>query len=349
MRITQSQNSERNSAMFKLTYPIITIFFLAFLGCQKEGPTSPEEKGKISLGFSLKAAKAVGANVTRVSVSISKETFADSLDLAASADSAWGTFTNLVPGTYTIFVKVYDGTSLLGTGSGQGTVATGQTTTVRITINFSSGNLQVIVDWNITSSITLSGRQIRGLAYDSGVLWAIHSVPAVGNIIKISKINISNGQILLESSDKPWNGRGITVGGGALWIADAFSDVIRKIDPSNFNQLASFSTPGSEPNGITFDGSSLWLTDPYFQKIYKLNTSGGVISNFNIPNAFRTGLEWEGIGMWTNTDTNKVSFYTTAGIITATKTLGHNIGFDIAIGNGKVYASSGDKIYILNW
>lgn len=137
-----------------LTFVII-LFSSTFLGCQKEGPTSSstEERGTLFLGFSLKAASEAGANITRVNVTISKGTFVDSLYLSISADSAFGTFTNLLIGTYTIVVKVYDGTTLLGTGSGQGTVIANQTTTVRITVDLFSGNLQVIVDWNIPSSV----------------------------------------------------------------------------------------------------------------------------------------------------------------------------------------------------
>jgi glutamine cyclotransferase len=218
------------------------------------------------------------------------------------------------------------------------------------TVDFQLSQIDSIT-FSIESSITLPGRAIKGLAYDSGILWAIATI---GDSTKIYRINPDNGQILLESSSQlNWNGRGITVGAGFLWIVDPTADVIRKLDPSNFSQLASFNTPGSEPNGITFDGTNLWLTDPFFQKIYQLSTTGGVISYFNIPNAFRNGLEWEGTGMWTNTDTNKVSFYTTTGTITTTKTLEQNIYtyiYDIAIGDGKVYISNGgDKIYIEIW
>ncbi len=127
----------------------VAIFIISvFLGCQKESPTSPEEYGRLSIAFSLKPARDAGANVTRVSVSISKDTYADSLDLIISGDSASGTFTNLLIGTYTISVNIYDGTTLIGTGSGQATVANDQTVSVRITVTLFSGNLEVLVGWN---------------------------------------------------------------------------------------------------------------------------------------------------------------------------------------------------------
>ena len=87
---------ERSSVMYTNKFTLITMMVISFLGCNKEAPTSPQEKGQISLAFSLKAAEVVGASITRVNVSVSKDSFTDSLDLAVSADSAWGTFTNLV-------------------------------------------------------------------------------------------------------------------------------------------------------------------------------------------------------------------------------------------------------------
>lgn len=127
---------------------IAVLVISVFLGCQKENPTSPEEYGRLSIAFSLKPARDAGANVTRVSVSISKDTYADSLDLVISGDSASGTFTNLLIGSYTISVNLYDGTTLIGTGSGQATVLNGQTVSVRITVTLFSGNLEVLVGWN---------------------------------------------------------------------------------------------------------------------------------------------------------------------------------------------------------
>ena len=134
----------------RFTTSVVVLFISVFLGCQKDSPTSPtpEERGKLSIAFSLKAARDAGANATRVAVSISRATYTESIDLTISGDSASGTFTNLLIGTYTVSVKIYDGTTLIGTGSGQATVSNGQTSTVRIMVTLFSGNLEVIVGWN---------------------------------------------------------------------------------------------------------------------------------------------------------------------------------------------------------
>ena len=207
-------------------------------------------------------------------------------------------------------------------------------------------------------SIELSGRVLHGLAYDSGVLWATHR-DNFGKF-RISKINPTTGQILLESNDLGQSSaaRGITVALGSLWISDARNDDITRIDPANFNVISSFNTPGSEPNGIAFDGTNLWLTDPFFQKIYELNTSGGVVSNFVVGPDRRPALEWENNGMWTNNGATGLSHYLPDGTIDDSVTItglpDGTVIYDLAIGSGKVYLSTHhsvlpSRIYILDW
>lgn len=50
--------------------------------------------------------------------------------------------------------------------------------------------------------ITLSGRSVRGITFDSGVLWVIHTqIGGNGNVVKISKVDPGTGQTLLGSVD----------------------------------------------------------------------------------------------------------------------------------------------------
>jgi PGAP1-like protein/WD40-like Beta Propeller Repeat len=200
----------------------------------------------------------------------------------------------------------------------------------------------------------LQCRLIRGIAYDAGVLWITNSAPDVSNVIRISKINAGTGATQAESNDLNWNGRGITVGGGSLWVADALADVVHRVDPSSLAEVGPpFSTPGSEPTGIAFDGSDLWLTDPPLQRIYHLSTGGTALGSFSIANGTGQGLEWESNGLWTNSSATEQSHYLTSGTIDATRTLlglpsGTSVG-DIAIGNGKVYIPAGSTIYTQDW
>lgn len=208
--------------------------------------------------------------------------------------------------------------------------------------------------WVEAVSFSFTGRSLLGIAYGAGVLWATEEVAR--DVVRILKIDAQTGQLLSESGTMGWNGRGITVGQGSLWVTDALADVIHEVNLDDFTEMRPpFRTPGTEPTGIAFDGTDLWLIDPFFERIYQLSTTGDVISSLAVPNAFRTGLEWETDGVWTTTAETEVSHYPTDtdGTISATKTLeslpSGTFVYDIAIGDGKVYISAGDTIYARDW
>lgn len=204
------------------------------------------------------------------------------------------------------------------------------------------------------ATTVFSGRFLRGLAYDSGVLWVLHSQQGgTSDIIRIAKIDCITGELLQESGDLGWNGRGVTVASGSLWVADAHADVIRRLDLADLTEQDSFATPGSEPNGLAFDGASLWLTDPFFERVYRLSLNGAVMGSFPISNSFRNGLEWDSLGLWTNTDKAVISRYLQNGTISMVRPLaGLPVGvqiYDIAIGAGLLYISAGDTIFVQDW
>ncbi len=135
-----------------MTKRIILIIFLSFvlliINCSKKSPpTEPEEVADLTVNMLLKPATANGYNVTRVHVRITRNTFADSMDLTIDGESASGTFTGLKVGTYQIEVWVYEDTTLIATGSGTGQVKAGKTVNVTITVTFLTGNLGLTVNW----------------------------------------------------------------------------------------------------------------------------------------------------------------------------------------------------------
>ena len=99
--------------------------------------------------MSLQPAFEHGFDVTRVTVTITRGDFIDSLNLNISGHTASGTFYDLAEGTYEITVEVYENETLIASGSGTGVVVAGETTTVQITLEFTgqTGNLEIVVDW----------------------------------------------------------------------------------------------------------------------------------------------------------------------------------------------------------
>lgn len=198
-----------------------------------------------------------------------------------------------------------------------------------------------------------------GLAYDSGYLWVTHMPHGNSDLVIIYKLDPVSHQVVSESDEFNWNGRGICVANNSLWVVDALHDDIHELDPVTFEEKSNFSTPGTEPCGITSDGVNLWLTDPWYQSIYELDLFGQVLSSFSIPDEYRTGLEWDETGMWTNIGPTTLGFYTRDGDLIATDELsclpsGVDM-YDIAFGADKLFVSGGrsedtelsEKIYIL--
>lgn len=166
----------------------------------------------------------------------------------------------------------------------------------------------------IEGTLAVPGRVPLGVDYDSGTLW-VTSMPNNGqtDYCIISKFDGATGLLVNQSPEFHWNGRGICIGDGLLWVTDAFADVVHVVDSSSFQEIRSFSTPGSEPSGIAYDGSSLWLTDPWVQATYRLDLYGNVLDTFPIPNISRMGLDWHDSLLYTPSDLTAFISYTTEG------------------------------------
>jgi outer membrane protein assembly factor BamB len=167
---------------------------------------------------------------------------------------------------------------------------------------------------NFGGTIEVPGHFVLGITIDNGYIWATSmSNPADTDHCVISRINVLTSQVESQSAEFHWNGRGICVGSGFLWVTDALNDVVHVLDPATFQEMRSFATPGSEPCGITYDGASLWLTDPWYQRVYQLDLNGNIIKSFPIPDYHREGLEWHDGLLYTNSDLTTIVAYNTDG------------------------------------
>jgi len=94
------------------------------------------EAESLSLSMSLEPALDRGFNVTRVTITLRRDGTSETRDLEILDSSqarmpvplrtASGTFTGLEPGTYIIGLRVYDKTTIIGTGTGEIELAEGQ-------------------------------------------------------------------------------------------------------------------------------------------------------------------------------------------------------------------------------
>ncbi|RKX88445.1 MAG: hypothetical protein DRP58_00385 [Spirochaetes bacterium] len=111
--------------------------------------TQTEITSDLPISISLQPALENGFEVTQVIVTITRDDFISSLDLQIEENTASGTFEDLEPGIYNIYVEVYEDDVIIATGSGSGEVIVGENTVVEINLEFvqTTGSLTVIVDW----------------------------------------------------------------------------------------------------------------------------------------------------------------------------------------------------------
>lgn len=128
---------------------ILFLFVLALALTACEPSSKPSLKGEMPIRIDLSPAAAYGISVDQVSVTITKGSFSQTMNLPISGTNAEGIFTELEAGTYAIDVDVFEQSTLIATGFGSGVVNPAQTTTVYITLQFVPGNLEVVITWGL--------------------------------------------------------------------------------------------------------------------------------------------------------------------------------------------------------
>lgn len=92
---------------------------------------------------------------------------------------------------------------------------------------------------------------------------------------------------------------GLTYDGKNLWIADASTDKIYKINPESGEIITSFDSPGYHPEGLTWDGKYLWHVDAGEKYMYHIDPSNGralKVLESNSPNP--RDIAWDGKYIW---------------------------------------------------
>jgi transglutaminase-like putative cysteine protease/streptogramin lyase len=94
------------------------------------------------------------------------------------------------------------------------------------------------------------------------------------------------------SLDSTWGG-GIAFDGENLWKALYSGPTIRCIRPSDGATVREIPGVGTEQAGLAWDGTHLWIADGSTQRIYRLNpATGAQVSSFDSPGPISRGLVW---------------------------------------------------------
>jgi len=76
------------------------------------------------------------------------------------------------------------------------------------------------------------------------------------------------------------------------------------MDPSDYDIIRSFPSPGPSPQGLAWDGEYLWVSDDSTDIIYSINhLNGSINSSFSSPGSESRGLTYDGTYLW-NIDNN---------------------------------------------
>ncbi len=92
---------------------------------------------------------------------------------------------------------------------------------------------------------------------------------------------------------------GLTFDGKYLWLADASTDNIYKINPESGEVILKFDSPGFHPEGLAWDGKYLWHVDAAEKFLYQIDPSNGKalkVLESNSPNP--RDLAWDGKNIW---------------------------------------------------
>ena len=134
---------------------------LFFMSCKDivEDPNNidPATLGKMAFSMSIAEAQTLfGLKVDSVTIKLQGPTPVNGrLTIGTDTLTASGTFSNLSPGNYTIFIAVFSGVDTIASGTGNATVNPGQTTTANIALKLTNGKLLVNVTW--PNSIPVDG------------------------------------------------------------------------------------------------------------------------------------------------------------------------------------------------
>lgn len=123
-----------------------------------------------------------------------------------------------------------------------------------------------------------------------------------------------DGSVLFSVQTEADRASGITLGGGAVWLASTYNCKILKVHPRTGKTLATYETPGAgvvawrrgEPGAISTGAHGLewvrgrmWIATPPAQTVYQVDPSTmRVLRSFPTPGARPHGLAWVDGYLW---------------------------------------------------
>lgn len=104
----------------------------------------------------------------------------------------------------------------------------------------------------------------------------------------------------LDSFDSPAEDpRGLAFDGRYLWLSDALSLKLFKVDPATGEAVRSFNVDWQLPEDVAWDGTSIWAVDNGDLKLLQIDPeTGDIIKSKEAPGDDPTGLTFDGTSLW---------------------------------------------------
>ena len=158
----------------------------------------------------------------------------------------------------------------------------------------------------------------------------------------------------------PEGASGLAFDGTHLYcgIYGSNGDQVYQIDPTDGSYSLAFTGPQDDAFGLTFDGAYFWTThhpggssDPAIA--LQLDGSGSLISQFNLPDHYMSGICYDAGNFWTATyypDPATIYHVDAAGSVIKQFTAPDNQPWDLCLENGNLWMADywGDALYMID-
>ncbi|MBU1319238.1 MAG: choice-of-anchor D domain-containing protein [candidate division Zixibacteria bacterium] len=155
------------------------------------------------------------------------------------------------------------------------------------------------------------------------------------------------------ASGLAWDGSYLYCG-----IYGANGNQVYRIDPSTGDYTLLTTGPQEDAFGLTFDGTYLWTTDHAGSSsdpavALQFNMSGGLVSQFNLPDHYMSGIAYDGGDFWVATyypDPATIYKVNSSGVVLDQFTAPDNQPWDFCIENSNLWMADywGDALYLID-
>ncbi|RME21730.1 MAG: transglutaminase [Deltaproteobacteria bacterium] len=150
-----------------------------------------------------------------------------------------------------------------------------------------------VLPGRVMGEIPAPGRNVTGLTYGKGLVWAADH--RTDTIVGID----ASGKVVRSFKSPGYRPAGLAFDGRQLWNVDVLQARLFRIDPDSGLVTRSVPSPVQRPRCLAWDGKALWLSDDAGRTIHRVDPEDGTtIREVPFPSKSVDGLAWDGRYLW---------------------------------------------------